>query len=135
MQREGLERRAAGEGVVVDQRSAARNVHGSQGFTIGKCIAADLPHAGRDGDAGDVRVPERLRADDLDRIGNYWSLARALVGQKLPLPDEKIRGAVVIEPVLVQLVQLSGKRTDAVADSCAERAAVQKGIFALEHDG
>ena len=120
---------------MADQRNAARNVHCGQRLTIVKCIASDLPHAGRNGDAGDVRAPERLCTDGLDGIGNDGRFACALVGQKLPLPDEKIRGAVVIEPVLVQFVQLPGKGTDAVAGSCAERAAVQKGIFALEHDG
>ena len=130
-----LERRAAGEGTVADQRNAARNVHCGQRLTIVKRKASDLLHAGRNGDACDVRAPERLCADGLDGIGNDGRFACALVGQKLPLPDEKIRGAVVIEPVLVQFVQLSGKGTDAVAGSCAERAAVQKGIFALEHDG
>ena len=54
--------------------------------------------------------------------------------QELPLPDEEVRGAVVIQPLLVQLSELSGKGADAVTALLAERAAMQEGVLAADGD-
>ena len=134
MQRDGGQPRAAGKGTVVDARDAAGNVHGGQRRGLIKRGGADLPHTRRNGHAGDVRPPERRRADDRYRVGDDRGLARAPVVQELPLPDEEVRGAVVIQPLLVQLAELSGKGADAVAALLAERAAMQEGVLAADGD-
>ena len=134
MQRDGGHAGAVAEGVVVNALDAAGDVHRGQGGALIERRRADQLDARRDGHAGDVRPPERRRADDRYRVGDDRGLARAPVVQELPMPDEEVRGAVVIQPLLVQLAELSGKGADAVAALLAERAAMQEGVLAADGD-
>ena len=134
MQRDGGQPRAAGKGTVVDARDAAGNVHGGQRRGLIKRGGADLPYARRNGHAGNVRPPERRRADDLHGVREDGHLARALVGEQLPLPDEEVRRTVIIKPIIVKRAELPGKGADAVGRPRAECPAVQERMLAPDGD-